>query len=631
MASTSGNCSTSSYNSAYYYFTWTSSGTTVTWHLYRKGRYSSPTMYYSSMSLTINGSVVWSESRGGHYFNDVEIASGSLTCNSLSVSMTAAIYTNADNVSGSHSWTISDKHWLNINVLNPSGNEDFVSGYFDEYVSGNNKTYTDLTDQTDTTQENGTYIDISNIRPYGDYYVLDHVTKDDTNLGAVTSLRYNIGSSDGTVNIYMKYAAASVPTLSNNNINFGSEVTINTNRNSTSFKHTIKYTFGSANGTIATKTSAASVNWTPSTSLANQIPNAKEGTGTITVQTYYGDTLIGTNTVNFTLKTQNNSTYVPTFDLSKSIINAFNSKYLNTYSGITIQISNATGLLGATIKSYSIKCLSSSSTSSSLTINKINTTVSSASISVTYTAVVTDSRGYTTTKTGTFTLYRYSKPEITSINIKRCNSQGVEDTDGTYALATMTYSVSNDVGGNSASVHKVTINNADTTISSGVSTVVGSGSLAIIRSYTATFTVTDTVGNTTKAVTTLSSAFRTLDGLSGGNGIAFGKIAENAGVLESDFDNKFNKAFFCTLNLPTGTDGREYWATLPNGIYWYGNSGAVDNMPANYGFVVKMGLTFGKGNNDYNVLFFTQSSGAIYRRSGNASNDSGWLRVATPA
>ena len=91
---------------------------------------------------------------------------------------------------------------------------------------------------------------------------------------------------------------------------------------------------------------------------------------------------------------------------------------------------------------------------------------------------------------------------------------------------------------------------------------------------------------------------------------------------------KFYKAFFCTLPLPTGNDGREYWATLPNGIYWNSPNGAVSNMPSDYGFVVKIGVDFGKSNSDYNVLYFTQSSGAIYRRSGNYNSDSGWKKIA---
>ena len=519
-------------------------------------------------------------------------------------------------------------HWLNINVLNPDGGEDYNSGYFDEYVSANGQTYSDQNNEKDTTQVRGSYIEIKNIRPIGDYYVLDHVNVDGSNKGNITYYKYTIGDSDGKIEICMRWADASVPTLSSSKINFGSPVTINFNRKSSSYTHTVNYAFGSKSGTIATKSSATSVSWTPSTALTSEIPNAQTGVGTIGVSTYYGDKLIGTRTVNFTLTTENNSTYQPSFDVAATIVNPFNSRCLNTYSGIKITISNASAKFNSSIKTYSIKCLNSSSSSNILSINKINTSVSSASIDVSYTAIVTDSRGYSTTKKGTFKLYRYAKPQITSINIKRCDSNGNAYDDGTYAIATMVYNFSNDVGGNSASVHKVTINNTDTTISSNVGTIVGENKLDITKSYTATFVVTDAVGNSVKAVTTLSSAFRTMDWKDGGHGMSCGKISELIDVFENNFDMKFYKAFFCTLPLPTGNDGREYWATLPNGIYWNSPNGAVSNMPSDYGFVVKIGVDFGKSNSDYNVLYFTQSSGAIYRRSGNYNSDSGWKKIA---
>ena len=48
-------------------------------------------------------------------------------------------------------------------------------------------------------------------------------------------------------------------------------------------------------------------------------------------------------------------------------------------------------------------------------------------------------------------------------------------------------------------------------------------------------------------------------------------------------------------------------------------------MPASWGFIVKMGFTTG---GDFNVLFFTQSSGKIYRKSGNGSTVSDWIDIA---
>lgn len=107
----------------------------------------------------------------------------------------------------------------------------------------------------------------------------------------------------GSVSVSVPLATilrASEPSVSSSNVTMGNAVTIYTNRKSTSFAHTITYSFGSASGTIATGV-GDNVSWTPPTSLASQILNSTTGTCTITCYTYSGSTLIGTKTVTLTL------------------------------------------------------------------------------------------------------------------------------------------------------------------------------------------------------------------------------------------------------------------------------------------------------------------------------------------
>lgn len=82
--------------------------------------------------------------------------------------------------------------------------------------------------------------------------------------------------------------------------NIGTNTTITITRDSSSYTHTITYKFGSATGTIATKTTQTSIVWSPAAAtLYAQIPNSVSGYGTITCQTYNGNTLIGTTTAGF--------------------------------------------------------------------------------------------------------------------------------------------------------------------------------------------------------------------------------------------------------------------------------------------------------------------------------------------
>ena len=65
---------------------------------------------------------------------------------------------------------------------------------------------------------------------------------------------------------------ATTPTVSSSSVAMNSAVTINTPRASSSFTHTLTYSFGSASGTIATGV-GTSYSWTVPLSLANQVPN----------------------------------------------------------------------------------------------------------------------------------------------------------------------------------------------------------------------------------------------------------------------------------------------------------------------------------------------------------------------
>lgn len=83
--------------------------------------------------------------------------------------------------------------------------------------------------------------------------------------------------------------------------NIGEQNVININRASETFTHTITATIGNHIETIATKTTAGSVNWTPSTTLAQYDTTHQNIPMTMTLYTYSGNTLIGTTISQATL------------------------------------------------------------------------------------------------------------------------------------------------------------------------------------------------------------------------------------------------------------------------------------------------------------------------------------------
>ena len=212
-------------------------------------------------------------------------------------------------------------------------------------------------------------------------------------------------------------------TVSCSTANIGSNATITINRASSSFTHTLSYTFGSLDGTIVTKTSNTSVAWTIPTSFYAIIPNSKSGTGTITCDTYNGSTKIGTKTCTFTA-TVNESYSRPT--LSPTVVDnnsttialtGDNTKFIKYYSNAAVT-TGAKARNSATLASQKITCGSKSISSASGTINAVE--------SGSFKFIATDSRGYTTSRIVIKTLINYVKLTC-SMNASAASTSGVAE------------------------------------------------------------------------------------------------------------------------------------------------------------------------------------------------------------
>ena len=186
----------------------------------------------------------------------------------------------------------------------------------------------------------------------------------------------------------------------------GSNATISISRASSSFTHTLTYVFGILSGTIATKTSTTSISWALPTTFYAQIPNAKNGTGTITCQTYNGSTLIGSKTCSF-VATANEAASKPTLapsvvdsNTTTTALTGNSAKFIKYYSNASVT-TGAAARNSSTLKSQKIVCGAKSLTTASGTISAVE--------SASFTFSATDSRGYTTTQTVNKTLIEYVK------------------------------------------------------------------------------------------------------------------------------------------------------------------------------------------------------------------------------
>lgn len=344
---------------------------------------------------------------------------------------------------------------------------------------------------------------------------------------------------------------ASTPTLSASSVNIGSAITINTNRASSAFTHTIRYAWGSTSGTVATGV-GTSYAWTVPTSFANNIPNAKSGTVTIYVDTYNGSTKIGTKSVSFTAK-------VPDADWTKPKINSVTitpsgnpdwvgSRYVQSKTKAKV-VTGTTGQAGATIKTCEVTIDGTKYTGTDITSNAIRN-----SGTVSATIKVTDSRGYTNSTTKNISVEAYSKPYIANhstqskIICARCNDNGTLVSNGTRLRLMLSKKWSALSGSINTALVQYQINSngwvtasAHTVATSDVALTVTNITLDLKQTYKVSIKITDKFGDTDTYqydIPTEEVAFHLKEG---GGGAAFGKYAEEDDLFEVAWRTRLKK------------------------------------------------------------------------------------------
>lgn len=174
----------------------------------------------------------------------------------------------------------------------------------------------------------------------------------------------------------------------------GQGVAINLSRNSSTFTHRLRYSFGSLSGTIATNV-ATSYTWTIPTTFYQQIGNNRSGSGTIYVDTYNGQTLIGTKSATFTANV-NESLAKLTIDIS-SVVDTDNAIIALTGSNTKFVANASDCQINFTITSPSNASVSSLNVNGTSLGTNVRTHTISNITTKTITITASDSRGYVTT------------------------------------------------------------------------------------------------------------------------------------------------------------------------------------------------------------------------------------------
>lgn len=323
---------------------------------------------------------------------------------------------------------------------------------------------------------------------------------------------------------------ATQPSLSAATVEMGKGVTINTPAVNSAYRHTMRYAFGSASGTIATGI-ASSVSWTPPVSLANQIPSATAGSGTIYCDTYSGSTLLGTKSVSITL-TVPGSVVPSAGTLSGTLAEDTSGTglYVKGMGKAKLTLSGASGAYGSSITSYTITGGGWSATNGALTTG----TLASAG-NITFTATVTDSRGRKASTTRTISVIDYTKPGVAVCDVYRCDADGNRKKAGTYFAVEINASYSA-ITGNTLSITARYKKQSESSygtaanVTNNGKTVLGGGNIGASTTYDVLVTVADKY-NSLSIPRTLSTK-SVLQSFKRGAGAAIGKVAELANWLD---------------------------------------------------------------------------------------------------
>lgn len=323
---------------------------------------------------------------------------------------------------------------------------------------------------------------------------------------------------------------ATQPSLSAATVEMGKSVTINTPAVNSAYRHTLRYAFGGASGTIATGI-ASSVSWTPPVSLSNQIPSATAGSGTIYCDTYSGSTLLGTKSVSITLTVP--GSVVPsagTLSAALAEDTSGTGLYVKGMGKAKLTLSGASGAYGSSITSYTITGGGWSATNGTLTTG----TLASAG-NITFTATVTDSRGRKASTMRTISVIDYTKPGVAVCDVYRCDADGNRKKAGTYFAVEINASYSA-ITGNTLSItarykkQSESSYGTATNVTNNGKTVIGGGNIGASTTYDVLVTVADKY-NSLSIPRTLSTK-SVLQSFKRSAGAAIGKVAELANWLD---------------------------------------------------------------------------------------------------
>lgn len=479
-------------------------------------------------------------------------------------------------------------------------------------------------------------------------YVVGHDDNGAKTVGIQVSVALNTGGY-GSSMVAFDLKLPNIPRASSGSVtsgDLGTPVKISIDRKVSSFKHTLRYNWNGATGTIASNVDT-SYSWTLPMSFADKIPNATSSWGRVFIDTYNGSTKIGTKEATFTgnvpasvKPTLGGISLTDTNTKVSSLLGTSNT-FVQVLSNIKVAFNNASGAYSSTISNYHAEIVDRNMTTTS---NNGALGIMSFSGSATVRATVTDSRGRTSEPVEVeVNVLPYFTPQL-SFTAQRSGSAGT-----TITVTRNTKIAPLTVGDNQKNTMKLTFKykkhsatdyTADTGSAGGTWTTISElvNSQANLDAVFNALTTYDIVGKIEDSFT--SYDFSATVGTEKfplairPDGVGLGKVPEIANAVDSDWQYYFNNKPIQHHQL-TSNDGRSP----------YNASGTVDlntktinsffscNDPTN-------GPTVGTGLNEFYVSVYSESdkyvsqqaiqksSGRMFTRTRHNGTWTNWIEYA---
>lgn len=428
---------------------------------------------------------------------------------------------------------------------------------------------------------------------------------------------------------------ASKPSLitypeSTRNFNIGESIIIHCNRKSTNFKHTAWLNYGSSKIKIAENITD---NFKFDTSkyldtFYKYIPNNTQGVGNISLDTYNGDQLIGTDSVEFIANVPID--IVPTIDsvqideADENIKSNFDI-FIKDVSKLKIKV-NASGINYSTIKSYKIEV-----NGAIYNTKEAETDVIRKSGENEIKITITDSRGRETSTINKINVMNYFLPFFGDGVVDRTDSMGFSSEDGTnistvidvnYCLlngenvvwSQLSYKKKNEI--KYTDLEPQILDSGRNLNENILQLYYKIKDIDVDSSYDVKVTIYDSICEykniSIKKIWEVSTGYTTLDYLTGGKGVAIGKVAEKEG-LEIALVTTFLRGINC-IEVDAG-DANDYMLA---GFYHFSENNL--NIPLNEKNFM---LIIGNKSECIQISIITKTA-EIYVRSFQTNSWSNW-------